>query len=74
VPKIGRIRACVTESLFLFIGFRKGMCRSIGNLTTVHLVSVLTVSSDGEVPAAQFRHAVAELIFTVAINPKLLTV
>jgi hypothetical protein len=64
----------VTESLFLFVDFRKGMYRSIGNLTTLHPVSVLTVRSEGEGPTAEFRHAVADLVFTVAINPKLLTV
>jgi len=64
----------VTESLFLFIEFRKGMYRSIGNLTTLHPVSVLTVSSEGEGPAAEFRHAVVHLVFTISINPKLLTV
>jgi hypothetical protein len=74
MPKIGRIRACVTEILFLFVDFRKMMCRSTGNLTTLHPVSILTVSSEGEVSAAEFRREVAELIFTVAINPKILTV
>jgi hypothetical protein len=74
VPKTGHIRECVTESLFLSIDFREWVFRSIGNLTTLHPVSVLTVSSESEVPAAEFRHAVAELVFTVAINPKLYTV
>jgi hypothetical protein len=74
MPKTGRIRACVTEILLLFIDFRKMMYRSIGNLTTPHPVSVLTVSSEGEIYAAEFRREVAELVFAVAINPKLLTV
>jgi hypothetical protein len=50
------------------------MYRSIGNITTLHPVSVLTVSSEGEGPAAEFRYAVADLVFTVAINPRVLTV
>ena len=64
----------MTESLFLSIDFRKWIFKSIGNLTTLHPLSVLRVSSESEVPAAEFRHSVAELVFTVAINPKLLTV
>jgi len=74
VPKIGRIRACVTGSLFFFIDFRKGIYRSIGNVTTLHPVTVVTVSSEGEFPAEGFRHAVAHFVFTDAINPKLLAV
>ena len=44
------------------------MYRSIGNLTILYPVSILTVSSEGEGPAAEFRHAVADLSFTIAIS------
>jgi len=36
------------------------MYRSIGNLTILHPVSVLTASSEGEIPAVEFRHAVVD--------------
>jgi len=50
------------------------MYMSIGNLTTLHPVPILTVISEGEDPAAEFQHAVAELVFAVVVNPKLLRV